>query len=393
MTIPHPFCCQKPLHKYKPPFAAPAMAFHTSVQILWRVLRLEPAMHRHKIMCAYWRNHLSRPEVSAQNSFGPGTDDEHIISDFSYQALRILSGAEEEYSQLTPETTALIDGFTAGYNQYVNDTEATDLPAQCNAAPWVTSIRPQDLLAYYRIVGQYASGDLFSDGALFSAVPPGVSPIPIVSMDSSTLGSLHNTSDIPLQRVAVHARRQANTSLDLPSSSIGSNAWGIGSELSENGKGALLANPHFPYTGSRRFYQMHLSVPAYLNVHGAGLLGTALPLVSFNQNLGWSHTVSTSQRFTVYELTLKDDDDLVYVKDGQDVAITSETFRIEVANGTPTPTVLERDFYFSDYGPMLPADLLTGGALPAWGDEGHGIHLSGCQCKHGQLSGHLARHG
>ena len=101
--------------------------------------------------------------------FGPGENNSHIISDFSYQALRILSGAENEYPELTAESTALLDGFTAGYNKYVSDTSPTDLPVQCNAAPWVKTIRPQDLLAYYRIVGQYASGDLLSDGAVFSA--------------------------------------------------------------------------------------------------------------------------------------------------------------------------------------------------------------------------------
>ena len=302
--------------------------------------------------------------------FGPGEDNTHIISDFSYQTLRILSGAENSYPELTAESTALLDGFTAGYNKYVSDTSPADLPVQCNAAPWVKTIRPQDLLAYYRIVGQYASGDLLSGGAVFSAVPPGVSPDPAISTEPNSVGSLDNTMPDPSKKIARDARNIAGTSLVRSRDELGSNAWGIGSELSENGKGALLANPHFPYTGVRRFYQMHMTVPGYLNVHGAGLTGTALPLISFNENLGWSHTVSTSRRFTFYELTLKEGNDLVYLKDGVEVPITSETFLIEVANGTPTPTILERDFYFSEYGPMVPADLISDNALPAWGAEG-----------------------
>ena len=302
--------------------------------------------------------------------FGPGEDNRNVISDFSYQALRILSGAEAEYIELSSESAALLDGFTAGYNKYVDDTSPSDLPVQCNDAVWVRSIRPQDLMAYYRIVGQYASGDLFSDGAVFSAVPPGVSPAPVVSMDVGPVGLMDGPSLKSLTDVATNAQKMATTSLAQHPVELGSNAWGIGSELSENGKGALLANPHFPYTGARRFYQMHMTVPGYLDIQGAGLTGTALPLISFNQNLGWSHTVSTSRRFTFYELTLKENDDLVYMKDGVEVPITSETFQIEVANGTPTPTILERDFYFSEYGPMLPADLLSNNALPAWGAEG-----------------------
>ncbi|MFK7995748.1 MAG: penicillin acylase family protein [Granulosicoccus sp.] len=301
--------------------------------------------------------------------FGPGENDINIINDFSYRSLRILSGAESEYAQLSPESLALLDGFTAGYNQYVEDTAPEDLPRQCNGAPWVRPIRPQDLQAYYRIVGQYASGNLFANGAVFLAVPPGDSAEPTLGMDSAMLKAVDPLKSATLDKVFANAASGASTALQIQEHEVGSNAWGIGSELTENGKGALLANPHFPYTGARRFYQMHMTVPGYLDVTGAGISGTALPLIGFNQNLGWSHTVSTSRRFTFYELTLKEDDDLVYIKDGEERPITSEMFRIEVANGSPTPTVLEREFYFSEYGPMLPAELLSNGLLGAWGDD------------------------
>ena len=231
--------------------------------------------------------------------FGPGDNDANIISDFSYKALDIMGGAEREYALISAESRALLDGFTAGYNQYVSETAAADLPVQCNGAPWVKPIRPQNLLAYYRIVGQYASGDRFASGAVFSAVPPGVSPLPSTSMDSATLhlqelGSQEHTSAslqdparsaTPFASVADNARLAALAQPDTKHDTIGSNAWGIGSSLTEGGRGALLANPHFPYTGSRRLYQMHMSIPGYLNVNGAGLIGTALPLISFNDNL------------------------------------------------------------------------------------------------------------
>lgn len=301
--------------------------------------------------------------------FGPGENNSHVISDFSYKALHTLSGAELEYKQLSSESVALLNGFTAGYNRYVADTAPEDLPIQCNSAPWVKPIRPQDLQAVYRLVGRYASGDLFvENAALFAGVPPGVSIEPSLSMDSAMLEVDRSLRQQVSSTITSDAHNAVGP-LKIKDSDYGSNAWGIGSELSENGKGALLANPHFPYTGARRFYQMHLSIPGYLNIHGAGLTGTVLPLIGFNDNLGWSHTNSDSRRFTLYELTLKEDDNLVYIKDGEEKSITVETFRIEVANGTPTPTMLERDFYYSEYGPMLPADKLTDGALAPWGNN------------------------
>lgn len=301
--------------------------------------------------------------------FGPGPADANIISDFSYKAQKILSGAEEEYPNLSTETRALIEGFSAGYNKYVRETPPGDLPGECRDQPWVKEITPVDLFAHYRIVGQYASGALFATGAVFAAVPQGESPLPTPA--ASVTGITDEEQEQDLKRLVANARIGAASQADFQDIGLGSNAWGIGSDMSESGtKGALLANPHFPYTGHRRLYQAQLTVPGYLNANGAGLMGTAIPLINFNENLAWSHTVTTSRRFTLYELTLKDGDNFTYIKDGEEKPITSETYQVEVNNGTPTPTVLEKTFYFSEYGPMLAADAVTGGGLPAWGAEG-----------------------
>jgi len=300
--------------------------------------------------------------------FGPGEDDINVINDFSYKAQKILSGAEEEYPNLSAETQAMIEGFTAGYNKYVNETPPGDLPGECRDQPWVKEITPVDLFAHYRIVGQYASGALFATGAVFVAVPDGESPFPTPTANVTGAEAKKQESD--LKRMVANAHVGASSQTDFQDIGLGSNAWGIGGDMSEQGKGALLANPHFPYTGHRRLYQVQLTVPGYLNTNGAGLLGTAIPLINFNENLAWSHTVTTSRRFTLYELTLKDGDNFTYIKDGEEKPITSETYQIEVNTGGPTPLVLEKTFYFSEYGPMLAADAVTGGALPAWGTNG-----------------------
>lgn len=299
--------------------------------------------------------------------FGPGEGDINIINDFSFKAQEILSGAEAEYPNLSQETQALIEGFTAGYNKYVAETPSSDLPPECRDQPWVKEIRPVDLFAHYRIVGQYASGALFATGAVFLAVPEGDSPLPTPVLEGAA--SSEGSNEL-IRRVAYNAHVNAAGQSDFQDFGLGSNAWGIGKDLTEQGRGALLANPHFPYTGHRRLYQVHMTVPGYLNINGAGLLGTAVPLINFNEHLAWSHTVTTSRRFTLYELTLKDGDNFTYLKDGVEKPITEKTFQIEVNNGSPTPTVLEKTFYYSEYGPMLAADAVTEGGLPAWGAAG-----------------------
>ena len=303
--------------------------------------------------------------------FGPGPSTPfgvglNIVTDFSYKAQKIYSGAQAELPNLSDESRALIEGFVEGYNRYVGETDPSALPAECSNQDWVTPITPIDLLAHYRIVGQYASGNSFATGVVFLAVPPGVSPAPTPVMAAAANDTIKKLQDDVVNTALASAR----SIKDYSDTGLASNAWGIGKDLTEQGRGALLANPHFPYTGHRRLYEMQMTVPGYLNIHGAGLLGTAVPLISFNQNLAWSHTVTTSRRFTWYELALKDGDALTYIKDGEEKPITVETYQIEVSiPGAPDPVVFERDFYFSEYGPMLAANAVNQ-ALPSWNSNG-----------------------
>ena len=275
--------------------------------------------------------------------FGPGEDDSNVIADFSYLALGLREDAESLFSTTSEQTQAMINGFVAGYNHYLNTSDSSEWPSECRGAAWVRDIDSADLLAYYRWLAQIASGDLFTTGALLAAVPPGVSSQPdVVSLDPDAM---------------LWENRAQSTA---------SNAWGVGSSLTENGRGALLSNPHFPYTGALRLYQSHLTVPDEMNVNGAGLLGTAIPLIMINENLAWTHTNSSSTRFTLYRLSVDPDDPMSYIKDGESIPITARTLQINVANGTDTPTVLERDVYESEYGPMVSLSALTGFGFPSW---------------------------
>jgi acyl-homoserine-lactone acylase len=297
---------------------------------------------------------------------GPGPNSAHVISDFSLKAQHIRSGALNDLSNMDNPSRALIYGFTQGYNKYVRETSPANYPAECRNQPWVFQIEPEDFVAHLRVLAQVASGALFSTGAMYLAVPPNVKPDPIPVASTLSVPTGLEALGAETTRFAMESARK----VDFGDMGLASNAWGIGSTMTENGKGALLANPHFPYTGIRRFYESQITVPNYVNFHGAGLLGSPIPQIGFNQNLGWSHTVSASRRFTMYELKLKTGNDLVYVKDGVDKPITQEVIRIQVNTGAPTLTTLQRTFYYSEYGPMIAGNIVTNGGLPAWGAAG-----------------------
>ncbi|MWP07763.1 acylase, partial [Escherichia coli] len=82
---------------------------------------------------------------------------------------------------------------------------------------------------------------------------------------------------------------------DMP---IGSNGWAFGTAATDNGRGVLLGNPHFPWTTTNRFYQVHLTVPGKLDVMGASIAAFPVVSIGFNKDVAWTHTVSTGRRFT-----------------------------------------------------------------------------------------------
>ena len=56
------------------------------------------------------------------------------------------------------------------------------------------------------------------------------------------------------------------------------------------GAGMLLGNPHFPWLGSERFFQSHLTIPGKVDVAGGSLLGVPIILIGHTAHQAWSHT-------------------------------------------------------------------------------------------------------
>lgn len=129
----------------------------------------------------------------------------------------------------------------------------------------------------------------------------------------------------------------------------GSNAVAVGSERSFNGRGMLLANPHFPWIGGMRFYQMHLTIPGQLDVMGAALPGLPVVNIGFNQYVAWTHTVDTSKHFTLYRLTLDPKDPTRYLLDGKSIPLQKTQVTVQVKGAEAhTQTV-----YSSQFGPVV----------------------------------------
>jgi acyl-homoserine-lactone acylase len=142
-------------------------------------------------------------------------------------------------------------------------------------------------------------------------------------------------------------------------SGIGSNALALGTDATDNGRGLLLGNPHFPWSGTLRFYQFHITIPGEIDVMGGSLSGFPFINIGFNKDVAWSHTNDVAWHFTIYQLQLDPANPTKYVYDGQVRDMTTRTVTVQVKNADGTLASKSNTFYFSHFGPLA-----TSTALP-----------------------------
>jgi acyl-homoserine-lactone acylase len=124
-------------------------------------------------------------------------------------------------------------------------------------------------------------------------------------------------------------------------------------DTTANGKGMLLGNPHFPWQGPNRFWQMHLTIPGQMDVMGAAIGHGAAVQIGFNKDVAWSHTVSTGKRFTLHELTLVPGQPTQYLVDGQPEAMRSRTVQASVRQADGSLKTQAHTVWSTRWGPVL----------------------------------------
>ena len=240
------------------------------------------------------------------------------------------------WATLSAEAQALSRGYVEGYNRYLAD-HTGRLPAACNGQPWV---QPMTLAQHRRlaelITVQVSSAGL-ADGIVRAAPPaPTAALTPEVRMDVQTADAA-----------------QALREMGLLDSPLGSNAWAFGKDVTANASGLLIGNPHFPWIGVNRFWQMHLTIPGQLDVMGVGIGHLPVVTIGFNNDVAWTHTVSTGKRFTLHELTLVPGDPTGYLVDGAPVKMTSRQVSVNVRAADGTLSNKTTTLWSTRWGPVV----------------------------------------
>lgn len=241
----------------------------------------------------------------------------------------------QAWSQASADIQAMVRGYVAGYNRFLADNAST-LPEACKGQPWV---QPMTAAHYYRLneVSMVQAGI----GALADAMLAAQPPAPAKAAQAAA------------PAVTVAQAEAVARELGLVDPPLGSNAWAFGKDATGTGKGLLMGNPHFPWAGVNRFWQMHLTLPGRFDVMGASTGHGAVVHIGFNKDVAWSHTVSTGKRFTVHELALVKGDPTSYLIDGQPEKMSSRTVSAMLRGADGLFTMKSLTLWSTRWGPVV----------------------------------------
>ena len=251
-------------------------------------------------------------------------------------------------SAILPQVKQMMSGYVAGYDGYlasVGGSRGVPDPT-CRGKSWVKPINLLDAyLRMYQLVD--IEGFTGDPGMWTEAQPP-----------SSSSAASAKTSDTP--SVSGLASALAADKSGAP----GSNALAIGSAGTQSGDGAgiLLGNPHFPWDGAERFYEVQMTIPGQLDVEGATLYGEPQVVIGFNSSVSWSHTDTPSFPMSLYQLTLVPGHPTEYVYGGRDIAMTKQTSTVLETTSSGRLEPVTRTLWNTRWGPVV--DELAGESLP-----------------------------
>jgi len=245
--------------------------------------------------------------LSGKAKLGTALGKKGAEGDYVINLLRIRKTVEEQWSTLSPDFVALINGYVAGLNAYAKS-------------------HPQEVKfkkAFPFDEKDYMTAVVFST-ALFCGVDKVLPEI---------LGG----------RVAT-----------IPGfNPQGSNAFAMNSKKTTTGESFLAINAHQPNTGPVAFYEAHLQSEQGWNMLGGLFPGGCLIFHGTNENLGWAHTVNYQDKVDVFQLEMNPANKNQYKFDGQWINLEEDKAKLKVKG---VPITIGKKIYRSKYGATVKTD-------------------------------------
>lgn len=255
-------------------------------------------------------------------------------SDFFFKGYLDIAQLRAGYAAGSGEVRQLLRGYAAGYNRYLRERGAS-LPQACKGAPWVKPINEDDVMLLIAEKALHGTGEVFA-AEIVAAARDTTGNVPLAAQAGPVAAAPASAPFVP--------RLQG---------SMASNALAIGKGASGNGRGILLGNPHYPWTSTDRFYQLHATIPGSYDVMGVSLGGLPIVVIGFNKDLAWTHTVTKAVHFTTFRLARDRAEPMRYMLDGVPQWLQVREVAVDVLQPDGSLRQKRRAFYFSLLGAVM----------------------------------------
>jgi acyl-homoserine-lactone acylase len=248
---------------------------------------------------------LTQMQVATGHSaaaFGPQCLPSCLTQDEATDLFQVQQTAQQKFATLPTDQQQRFAAFAAGMNAYIS-THRASLPS------WVTTVTPQDVVAYVQwrwIMAQaYGAASKAGVGQIGSSSASGVAQSP--------------------------ARWLASQPALAPAAS---NMAALAPSRTATGGALFYGDPHLPYTGIHEWYEAQL---VYGNTSVAGAMPRGDPGIAIGTNgyLAWSETQNTVDESDVYQEQLNPANPNQYLFNGQyeNMQLEPVTISVRMANG------------------------------------------------------------
>lgn len=191
-----------------------------------------------------------------------------LLSDWVVHSFENNELSIRDYENATPSVKALLDGYAAGINHYIDTHPDLQTRLLDHVEPWYSLA----LIRRWYYLGGF-------------------------------LGRLRfNTEERTAAFEAINGETLEMAQLEIPKydpedrKEFGSNSWAANGSKIEGTGSYLFINPHLPAFGIGQTYEAHMMSDEGWNFTGYARFGYPLPYIGFNENLGWMSTDNFSNQ-------------------------------------------------------------------------------------------------
>ncbi len=194
--------------------------------------------------------------------------EEALIADWVVHSFENNELSKRDYDNASPAVKALLDGYAAGINYYMETHPEVERRLLDHIEPWYSLA----LIRRWYHLGGFLGRLRFTTDERTAA------------FEALNGGSLE-MAQLEIPKYDPEDRKE-----------FGSNSWAAnGSKITGEGS-YLFINPHLPGFGIGQTYEAHMLSDEGWNMTGYARFGYPLPYIGFNENLGWMSTDNYSNQ-------------------------------------------------------------------------------------------------